>query len=294
MSSSKEKESHKRRIDMLFITASVSTALVLVLIGVIVLLALSARRLSSDLREEMTVEAVLTSAADEADAMQLVRRLQAAPYTKECKYISKADALEEMTAEMGVDPMEFLEYNPFYASVQIRLDAQYANTDSLAFIEPQIMAMGSVKELNYQRELLDAINSNITKVALVLLGLAVLLTIISLTLIRNTIKLTIYSQRFLLYSMKLVGARWSFIRKPFMRRNFWVGVTAAVLACAVLWGGLKLGVKYEPGLTSMLASDMLTVVFGVVFAVGLLITLLCALFSVNRFLRMKSGELYYI
>lgn len=284
----------KKRIDLLFVTATVSTSLVLILIGLVTMLLLSAGKLSSDLREEMTLELVLEDGAGQNEIIHLQNRLKQEPYTKECTFISKEEALGEMSREMGVDPTEFLQYNPFYASFSLKLNAEYANRDSLESIILGLKAVPQIRELNYQRDLLDAVNSNIRKVTVTLLALAALLAIISITLINNTIRLTIYSLRFILYSMKLVGAKWSFIRRPFIRKDLKIGLTAALLACAAIWGALKFCVRYEPGIASLLDREMLIPVFVVIIAVGLLITWLCALTSVNRFLRMKSGELYYI
>lgn len=279
---------------MLFITATISTSLVLFLIGLIAFLLLSAGRLSDNLKEEMTVELVLKEDISQDALNSLQSKLSRSQFIRDCTYISKEDALREMTAEMGVDPSEFLQYNPFYASFSLTLDAEYANRDSLNVILPSLSATEGVREINYQRELLDAVNNNIAKVSVVLSVLAILMALISTTLINNTIKLTIYSQRFILHSMKLVGAKWSFIRRPFIGRNIWIGVAAALLACLMIWEGLKLGSRYEPGIVSLFSRDMLIPVFAVVFVAGLLITWGCALHSVNRFLRMKSGELYYV
>ena len=290
----KEKKSKRRSIDLLFITACISTSLVLVLIGIITLLLSTAQELSSQLREKMTVEVVLKEGAAEQDVAALASKLKNAHFTKECVYVSKEDALAEMTVAMGVDPSEFLEFNPFYASLSIQLESEYAVNDSLRTIEKVIMQNPVVREVNYQRELLDLVNENIKKVSVVFLILALLLTLISFTLINNTIKLTIYSQRFLLYSMKLVGAKWSFIRKPFILRNLCIGIVSAIIASGMIYGGLKMGLKYEPAVASLINPSLLTIVFAVIMAVGLLITWFCASMSVNRFLRMKSGELYYI
>ena len=283
----------KRKIDLLFITATISTSLVLFLIGLITFLIFSANKFSKDIREEMSMEIVLNEEIEQSDIAYIRQRLEKMPFTKECVYVSKDDALKEMTSEMGVNPTEFLQYNPFYASISLKLNAEYANHDSLNVIVPQIKAMSQVREVNYQNELIDSINNNIAKVSVSLLVLALLLALISTTLINNTIKLSIYSQRFLLYSMKLVGAKWSFIRKPFVIKNLFIGIAAAVLACLMIWGGLKFGVRYEPGLVSLFNKQMMMPVFAVVFLAGLIITWLCAIASVNRFLRMKSGDLYY-
>jgi cell division transport system permease protein len=284
----------KRKIDLLFITACISTSLVLLLIGIITLLLLTASDLSRKLREEMTVEVVLKDAVSDNEISVLKKSLSQAPYNKECTFISKEDALKEMSASMGVDPSEFLKYNPFYASFTIKLKSDYACSDSLKWIEKQIFSKKGVREINYQQELLDTVNSNIHKISGILLLLAALLSLISFALINNTIKLTVYSQRFVLYSMKLVGAKWSFIRKPFIIRNLWIGFASAVIAELIIYFGLKLGIKYEPALAVIMIPNIIIPVFVIVTSLGILITYLCALSSVNKFLRMKSGELYYI
>ena len=288
------KQKKKRKIDLLFITACISTSLVLLLIGIVALLLLTASDLSRHLKQEMTVEVILKESITDTQLSTLRRSIEASPYCAVCSYISKDDALKDMTKAMGTDPSQFLEYNPFYASLNIRVEADYACNDSLKVIEKKIAAQEGVREVTWQKDLLDIINSNIRKVAGLLLVLAMILSLVSFTLINNTIKLTIYAQRFVLYSMKLVGAKWSFIRKPFISRNLWIGFTSAVLTCIIIWYGLKIGLKYEPWLIMLAEPRIIIPVFAVVMLIGLLITGLCALHSVNRFLRMKSGELHYV
>ena len=288
------KQKKKRKIDLLFITACISTSLVLLLIGIVALLLLTANDLSRHLKQEMTVEVILKESITETQFSSLRRSIEAAPYCAVCSYISKDDALKDMTKAMGTDPSQFLEYNPFYASLNIRLEPDYACNDSLKMIDKRISSMEGVREVTWQKDLLDIINSNIRKVAVILLILALILSLVSFTLINNTIKLTIYAQRFILYSMKLVGAKWSFIRKPFIIRNLWVGLVSAILTCIMIWYGLKIGLKYEPWLIMLAEPKIIVPVFAVVTMIGLLITGACALHSVNRFLRMKSGELHYV
>ena len=288
------KQKKKRKIDLLFITACISTSLVLLLIGIVALLLLTANDLSRHLKQEMTVEVILKESITDTQLSTLRRSIEASPYCAVCSYISKDDALKDMTKAMGTDPSQFLEYNPFYASLNIRVEADYACNDSLKLIEKKIAAQEGVREVTWQKDLLDIINSNIRKVAALLLVLAMILSLVSFTLINNTIKLTIYAQRFVLYSMKLVGAKWSFIRKPFISRNLWIGFTSAVLTCIIIWYGLKIGLKYEPWLVMLAEPRIIIPVFAVVMLIGLLITGVCALHSVNRFLRMKSGELHYV
>jgi len=284
----------KRKIDLMFITACISTSLVLMLIGAIAFLILSANEVSKKLRQEMTVELVLDDAITDTQANDLIRMINAAPYTSSHTFISKDDALKEMTQAMGSDPTMFVSYNPFYASVNIRLKPEYATNDSLAWIEKELTSVIGVKEANYQKELLGIVNENITKVSLALFVLACVLSMISFALINNTIKLTIYAQRFTLYSMKLVGAKWSFIRRPFILRNMCIGLASAFITCGLFYLGLSQGIKYEPWLSVLMEPQIMWLVFGIVTAVGLIITSFCALHSVNRFLRMKSGELHYI
>ncbi len=288
------KTKKKRKIDLLFITACISTSLVLLLIGIVSLLLLTANDLSRHLKQEMSIEVVLRESITDAQFNTLRRTIEHQPYCEVCSYISKEAALKDMTASMGSDPTLFLEYNPFYASLNVRMRAEYACSDSIKLIEKQITAMEGVREVTWQKDLLDIINSNISKVAGILLILAVVLSLVSFTLINNTIKLTIYAQRFILYSMKLVGAKWSFIRKPFLIRNLLIGLVSALLTCIMLWYGLKIGLRYEPWLVMLTEPRILVPVFVVVILIGLLITGSCALHSVNRFLRMKSGELHYV
>jgi cell division transport system permease protein len=288
------KQKKKRKIDLLFITACISTSLVLLLIGIVALLLITANDLSRHLKQEMTVEVILKESITDTQFSALRSSIEASPYCAVCSYISKEDALKDMTKAMGTDPSQFLEYNPFYASLNIRLEPQYACSDSLRLIEKRISAYEGVREVSWQKDLLDIINSNIRKVAGILLILALILSLVSFTLINNTIKLTIYSQRFILYSMKLVGAKWSFIRKPFISRNLWIGLASSALTCLMLWYGIRLGLKYEPWLIMLSEPKIIIPVFIIVTLIGLLITGVCALHSVNRFLRMKSGELHYV
>ena len=203
-------------------------------------------------------------------------------------------ALREQTEAMGTDPQEFLGYNPFTASIEVKLHSDYANSDSIAKIEKKIKKNTNIQEVLYQKDLIDAVNDNIRNISLMLLGLAVILTFISFALINNTIRLTIYSKRFLIHTMKLVGASWSFIRRPFLRRNFWIGVLSAVIADAVLWGAAYWLVSYEPELIRVITPDVMLLVSVSVLIFGVLITWLCALLSINKYLKMKAGTLYYI
>ena len=280
--------------NMQFITSSISTTLVLLLLGMVVFFVLSANNLSTYVRENIGISVLVSDDMKEPEALKFQKTLNEKSYVKESVYISKEQALKEQTEAMGTDPAEFLGYNPFTASIEIKLNAQYANSDSIAWIEKEILTNKKVMEVSYPQNLIDSVNRNIQKVSIFLLGLAALLTLISFALINNTIRLAIYSKRFLIHTMKLVGASWSFIRRPFLVRNVWIGVLAGIMADAVLLGMAYMLVKYEPQLIEIITPNALLVVMASVFVFGLAITFLCAYISINKYLRMKASALYYI
>ena len=280
--------------NMQFITSSISTTLVLLLLGMVVFFVLSANNLSTYVRENIGISVLVSDDMKEPEALKFQKTLNEKSYVKESVYISKEQALKEQTEAMGTDPAEFLGYNPFTASIEIKLNAQYANSDSIAWIEKEILTNKKVMEVSYPQNLIDSVNRNIQKVSIFLLGLAALLTLISFALINNTIRLAIYSKRFLIHTMKLVGASWSFIRRPFLMRNVWIGVLAGIMADAILLGMAYMLVKYEPQLIEIITPNALLIVMASVFVFGLAITFLCAYISINKYLRMKASALYYI
>jgi cell division transport system permease protein len=279
---------------MQFVTSSISTTLVLLLLGLVVFFVLGAHNLSVYVKENINFSILISDDMKESDILKLQKKLDKEPFVKATEYISKKQALREQTEAMGTDPQEFLGYNPFTASIEVKLHSDYANSDSIAKIEKKIKKNTNIQEVLYQKDLIDAVNDNIRNISLMLLGLAVILTFISFALINNTIRLTIYSKRFLIHTMKLVGASWSFIRRPFLRRNFWIGVLSAVIADAVLWGAAYWLVSYEPELIRVITPDVMLLVSVSVLIFGVLITWLCALLSINKYLKMKAGTLYYI
>jgi cell division transport system permease protein len=280
--------------NMQFITSSISTTLVLLLLGMVVFFVLSANNLSNYVRENIGFTVLVSDDMKEPEALKFQQQLNEKAYVKESAYISKEQALKEQTEAMGTDPAEFLGYNPFTASIEIKLNAEYANSDSVAWIEKEILANKRVMEVSYPQDLLDSVNRNLQRVSLFLMGLAALLTLISFALINNTIRLAVYSKRFLIHTMKLVGASWGFIRRPFLVRNMWVGVLAALMADALLMGMAYMLVKYEPQLVEIITPATLLVVMGAVFVFGVVITCMCAYISINKYLRMKASALYYI
>ena len=278
--------------DMQFITSCISTTMVLMLLGMVVFFVLSAGNLSVYVRENISFSALLSDDMKETDILKFQKALDAKPYVKSTTYISKEQALLEETEAMGTDPQEFIGYNPFTASIEINLNSAYANADSLVWVEKDILKQSKVMEIVYPEALIDTVNRNVRKISIVLLGLAALLMIISFSLINNTIRLTIYAKRFLIHTMKLVGADWRFIRRPFLMRNLWVGIVSGLLANGLLGTGGYWLVKYEPQLIQIISTDMMLMVMGAVMGFGIGITVLCAYISINRYLRMKTDAIY--
>ena len=276
------------------VTLCISTAMVLVLLGLVVLSVQTSRNLSQWVKENLTVTVMLSDDVSVNGAKLLCRDLYHRPYSRNIDYISKDQALKEQSEAMGSDPSEFLGVNPFPATLELQLHSEYANRDSLKWIAKELQKNPKVTDVAYQVDLIDSVNSNLTKVNILLLALAVLLTFVSFSLINNTVRLSVYSRRFLIHTMKLVGASWAFIRKPFMRQALLVGVIAAIVAIAAL-GGLVYGLYYyEPNILTVLTWRELTITGVAVLLFGIIITATCSYISVNKFLRMSAGELYKI
>lgn len=280
--------------DMQFLTASISTTLVLLLLGMVVFFVLTAHNLSVYVKENINFTILISDDMKEKDILSMQKDLDTKPYIRSTKYISKKQALLEETEALGTDPQEFLGYNPFTASLEVKLVSDYANNDSIAKIESEIKTNKYVQDVLYQRDLIDAVNENVRNISIALLALACALSFISFMLINNTIRLTIYAKRFLIHTMKLVGASWSFIRWPFITRNFWIGIFSALIASGILWGLAFWLINYEAELSTIITTRVMILVSISVFTFGIIITWLCAYISINKYLRMKASSLYYI
>ena len=291
---SKQRNNTRNHHGMQVVTLCISTTMVLILLGMVVFFVLTARNLSAHMRENLTVTVMLGNSVTVNDAHLLCRDLYHRPYSHNIDYISKEQAAKEQVKALGSDPTEFLGFNPFPATLEIQLKSDYANRDSLKWIAREIRKDSRVSDLTYMEDLMDKVNLNLSRVSLVLLVLAVLLTFVSFTLISNTVRLSVYARRFLIHTMKLVGASWGFIRRPFIKRAVIVGIIASVFANAVLGLGIYGLHITQPGLFDVVTWQVLAITAASVFLFGIVITSLCAWLAVNKFLRMKAGELYKI
>lgn len=277
------------------VTLCISTAMVLILLGLIVFSTLTGRNLSAYVKENLEVTMLLEQDMGDAEAQTLCKKLKQKPYIRSIHFISKRQALAEATRTMGTNPAEFTDgVNPFPSSIELTLTSNYANNDSLKWISAELKKYPKVSEINYQKDLIDAVNQNLAKLGIGLLVLAVLLTFISFSLINNTVRLGIYARRFSIHTMKLVGASWGFIRRPFIKRAVTMGMLAALIACAVLAAGIYALYCYQPEILTIVTWREMAITGGAVFLLGIVITAVCADISVNRFLRMKASELYKI
>ncbi|GHT32550.1 cell division protein FtsX [Bacteroidia bacterium] len=275
-------------------TSIISIALVLFLLGLIFLMALLGNQLSDYVKENISFSVMLKDEIREADMKRIQENLRGLPFIRETEYISKEQAAKEMKEELGEDPEMFLGFNPFQASIEVKLYSEYANADSLQVIEKRLRSYASVSEVLYRKDMMQIVNDNMKRVSVVLLTLALMLMAISFVLISNTIRLLIYSQRFLIHTMQLVGATADFIRRPFVRYNIVSGILASILAILMLIVSLYYLQSELRDFVQMLNTGMLLLVFACVFALGILLSIGATVIAVNKYLRMEVDKMYYI
>lgn len=292
--STKKKRSSGNGRGLQAVTLCISTSLVLILLGLVVFIGLTAHNLTNYVRENLTVTVMFGEEVSNHDAAVICRRIQTRPYVTHLEYITRDQALKEQTAALGTDPSEFLGGNPFVPSAELHLKANCANADSLKWISKDLKSYRQVAEVSYQKDLMDSVNRNLQKVMLVMLVIAVLLTLVSFSLINNSVKLSVYARRFTINTMKLVGASWGFIRRPFLGMAVLEGLVAGIIADLVLAGGLYALYRYEPEITAVVTWEVLAITGTAVLLFGLLISTLCVYVSVTRFLRMPTKRLYKI
>ncbi len=282
----------KRRLTTSYFTSVVSITLVLFLLGIAGTLILNAKKLSTYVKENIGISVYLKDDAREVDIFSLQKMLDAKKCVKETRYITREKAAEEYQKELGEDFVDFLGYNPLPSSIDVKLHAEYANPDSFAILEKDWLAYPQVADISYQKDLIYAVNLNINKISMSILILSILLFFIAVTLISNTIRLTVYSKRFIIRTMQLVGAHPRIIRRPFLIRGVTQGLAAALFAILLLSAAIYIIEKQLEGLFSFQDLRILGIVFGLILITGLLIAWISTYFSVNKYLKMKTDNLY--
>ncbi len=288
-----EEKNYRKRLHSSYITTVVSVSLVLFMLGLLGLIILHAKKLSDYVKENIGFSIIMKDNVKEAGIIKLQKILDATEYVKSTKYITKEEAAKEFAAELGEDFTSFLGYNPLLPTIEVRFKAEYANNDSLAIIKKEILEDSNVKEVFYQESLVDVVNKNVKKISFILFGFSLLLLVIAIALINNTIRLSVYSKRFIIRSMQLVGATRRFISRPFIMIGILQGVIGAIVAILLLVGIIYIAQRELPELVSLQDIDMFLSLFGMVILAGILISWLSNYFAVRKYIRLKTDSLYY-
>lgn len=274
------------------ITATISVALVLLLIGIIAMLGIAAHSITRNIKENIGFDIVLTDTATDAEVNQLKSKWTASPYTASVRYYSKDDALMHWEEETGENLMDVLGVNPFSGELEVKVKADYASSDSINKIITPLKSLPYVHEVNVHTELVDSINRNINSVSLILIIITCALLFISFALINNTVRLTVYSRRFIIHTMKLVGATGSFIRRPFINANVVSGIISALIASAILAGTLYYLQGIDSGIASAITWPQAACVFAGILIIGIIICAVAALFATNKYLRLDYDDMF--
>jgi len=283
----------KRRLQSSSITTIVSLSLVLFMLGLVGLIILNTKKIADHFKETIGFQLIINDGSKDIDLDKLKKMLNTAIYVKGIQYISKEEAAKSLEEDLGEDFISFIGYNPLKASIDVRLKADYATPDSLIWIEQRLMANKIVKEVLYPKALLSSMNRNMNKAAFVILAFSGILLLIALALINNTIRLSIYSKRFIIKTMQLVGATQRFIRLPFILKGIRQGIYGAIIAIIMLMGILYFAQKQMPELVAVQDVQMLASLFGMVVLLGILVGAISTGLAVRKYLRLSADELYY-
>ncbi|EGJ99769.1 cell division protein FtsX [Dysgonomonas gadei] len=276
------------------VISTISITLVLFLLGLTILVAFTGKGLAAYFKENMGMSIELTGNMDAATIQKTKERIESNPYVKSTTYISKEEVKKQLVDDLGGDPEEVLGYDPSRSYFDVFIKSEYVNTDSIKKVEASFKDFKLTKGLSFKEEDIALANQNLSKVGSILLVLAVILILISFTLIRNTIQLNIYSKRFLINTMQLVGATNGFIRRPFIMSTVVSGIIAAILANVAITGVIYYFTNEYPELISIVTMTELLIVYGLVLILGILITVLATISAVNRYLRMTTNKLYHV
>jgi cell division transport system permease protein len=275
------------------VTVVISLALVLFMLGLLGLVVINAKKLSNHIKENVGFQVVLKDTTTQAELDILKQEISSSAFTKQVDYISKDEAAKKLQKDLGEDFITFLGYNPLLSSLDVKLNSDYANIDSLAGFEKQIMQKHFVKEVIYHKDMIKQVNDNAKVISIYILIFSGLLLVVAIALINNTIRLSIYAKRFLIRTMYLVGATQGFIRMPFIIKGIRQGIIAGLVAGFLLAGFLVLSTRYIPDLLQLQDPNLLALLFGGIVTLGVLISGLSAALSVSRYLRLKTDDLYF-
>ncbi len=263
------------------------------MVGLLALIVVNASRLSDYVREKIGFTLVLHDNVKDVEIDRLQKILNAGDFVKSSRYIDKESAANELAKDLGEDFTGFLGYNPLFASLEVKLHAKYTHPDSLLVLEKEFMEFPQVKEVYYQKNLVSLINKNVKRISLLLLVVSGLLTFIFVALINNTIRISVYSQRFTINTMQMVGATNAFIQKPFLQQSLFLGIYGALVANTILFFTVYSFKNELAGVISANDISVLGTVFLLVLLLGIFISVASTYFAVNKFLKLKFDELFY-
>lgn len=289
-----KKSNIKTKIRGAYLTSVVSISLVLLLLGIVGLLVLNARQMSDYVKENLCFSLIINNDVAEPDIKQFQKTLDTHEFIKSTEYITKEDAAKQLQQELGEDFIETLGYNPLSPTINVYLNSDYASPDSIAKLEGFFLSKsGIVNEVSYQQNLVNLINDNIRKVSVILLALSALFFLISFALLNNTIRLQIYSKRFIINTMKLVGAKKNFIRRPFIASGALQGLVSSLIAIALLYAIIYFANAQLGDLIGTIDPWVIALLFIAVAVIGVLLCVFATLLSINKYLRLKTINLYY-
>lgn len=281
-----------RKLRSSYFTTTISITLVLFLLGMVGLLMLNANRLSMYVKENLGLMVMLNNDARDAEVKMIEKSLQSSALVKSAVYMDKEKAAENLKEELGEDFVEFLGYNPLLSSIEVKVFAEYANPEGLSMVENIIKGFPEVKEVRYQKDIVNLIHENVSKISMVLLCFTILMATVAITLINNTVRLMVYSKRFLIRTMQLVGATNNFIRKPFVWQSVFQGLVGAILANVMLAGVIYISARELEGVIGFDSIQTVLILFISVLALGILLTFASTIWAVNRYLNVRTADLY--
>lgn len=284
--------SGKRRVAGSYIVSMLSIALVLVVVGVLAFIFLNARKISDHVKQNIGFSIIVKDNVNEAEIKKFQKILDTKPFVSSSLFISKEQAAKEFKAVLGEDFEAVLGYNPLLPSIEVKLNPLYANNDSLAMLEKRLVEDEVVQEVSYQKSLVQIVNENVQRISLILLIAGAVLMLISFTLIRNTIHLAVYSQRFLIKTMQLVGAKTSFICRPFVQNSVWLGFFGSLFANVILLAAVYFLQREAGDVLDLMNRNLLIVMVVFVTVCGILLSWLSAWLSVVRYLNKDINDLY--
>jgi len=276
-----------------YVTTVVSIAMVLFLLSLLGLLLLNTRRISDFVKENIGFSVILKDDVREADRVQLQKYFDASPAIKSTTFVSAEQAAEELQKELGENFIEFLGVNPLKASIDIKFHAAFANPDSLARLEKEYTAYPQVEEVYYQESMVHLVNENLRKISIVILAFSALLLLISIALFNNTIRLLVYSKRFIIKTMQLVGANRKYILRPFILRGILNGLFGSLLAIALFLAVIYLARRQMPEVLQFTDSSTIAMLLLLILVAGLVLAGITTILAVNKYMRTERDNLYY-